>query len=210
MRDEYYGHSGNGQSHFQPDGLSEMSTSELLKELARHTRDLVKDEARLLKLELEAERRELGDVAGEGRGYLNEGRTRARHDLDLARAGLHRSADQAKRAAVPLASGGVLLHAGIYLALFTLVFVLDTFLPLWAAGLIVTVVALAVGWGLLSYGRREVKEIENPFNRVTDQLKEDRRWIGRNAVSLKERAIETLRDAKSTLKESISRRSQES
>jgi hypothetical protein len=201
---------GNGHGDvgsYADDNLDDMSTNEVVKELVRHTRELIKDEVRLIRLELEEDRRRLGDVGIEGRSYIDEARSRAQHDLHLAGADLRVAGRRTKKAAVSLGSGGVLLHAGIYLALFALVFVFATFLPLWAAATIVAVLTLCVGAGLLAKGKHELDEVENPFTRISHQIKEDGRWIGRTLAGLKARTAETLRDAKSTLKESVSRRS---
>jgi hypothetical protein len=188
---------------------SELSTAELIKELARHTKELVRDEVRLVKLELTEEQKQLKAVGGEGKTLVSDTSTRLRGELSAARADMHEATHRVKKAVVPMSVGGVLLHATLFLALFTLVFVIDLVLPLWAAALIVTVVTGLVGFILAKTGAREAKELtQNPFGRTTRLLKEDKRWIGTSLKGLKTRLAGTLRDAKSRVSESVSRRSQ--
>jgi uncharacterized membrane protein YqjE len=78
------------------------------------------------------------------------------------------------------AAGGVLAALGAVFLLHTIALALDVALPGWAAYLIVTVVALAVGATLLLITRRRLADWKSFVpERTIESLEENKRWIQR-------------------------------
>jgi len=78
------------------------------------------------------------------------------------------------------AAGGVMAALGAVFLLHTIALALDLALPGWAAYLIVTVTALAVGGTLLMITRRRLADWKSFVpERTLESLEENKRWIQR-------------------------------
>jgi uncharacterized membrane protein YqjE len=102
--------------------------------------------------------------------------TLVKQEIDLAKAELTLKGKQAGRGAGLLAGAAVvaLLAAGALTAL--LIIVLDEFLPLWAAALIVTVLWALVALVLANAGRAALKQATPPAPQTVETVKEDIQW----------------------------------
>src|SRR5687768_11150959 len=76
---------------------------------------------------------------------VENGKVLLKEEVRLAKAEIQHEAKRAGRAAGSIGAGGLLLHTGWLMFAAFLVMALDVVLPLWAAGLIVALVLLAVG-----------------------------------------------------------------
>lgn len=115
----------------------------------------------------------IGDLLGNVSHDLS---TLMRQELALAKAELKTEATKAGKGAGMLGGAG---FAGYMLAIFaslTLMFVLDLFMPLWAAALIVAVLYGVVGFVLYSKGRKELKKVDPTPRQTVETLKEDVQW----------------------------------
>lgn len=102
--------------------------------------------------------------------------TLMRQEFELAKAELTAEAKKAGAGAGMLGGAG---FAGYLAAIFgslTLMFLLDLFLPLWAAALIVTVLYAVVGAVLYSKGRTKLKTVDPKPRQTVETLKEDVQW----------------------------------
>ncbi|MDP9436063.1 MAG: phage holin family protein [Actinomycetota bacterium] len=102
--------------------------------------------------------------------------TLMRQEFELAKAEVTAEAKKAGAGAGMLGGAG---FAGYMAAIFgslTLMFLLDLFLPLWAAALIVTVLYAIVGYVLYSKGRSTLKTVDPKPRQTVETLKEDVQW----------------------------------
>jgi hypothetical protein len=103
--------------------------------------------------------------------------------------------------AKPMAIGGVLLHAALFLLLGALALGLGTLMPLWVATLLVGVMVAAAG-GLLAWqGARNAKTIgQAPLVRTKREITEDRTWMNETRAALAAK----IRNAKLALSGDVS------
>lgn len=83
-----------------------------------------------------------------------------RQEIALAKAEATEKADQAKRGAIELATGGAVLTGGLLVLLAAAVLLVGLLVPYWASALIVGGVVTAIGAVLLGKGKSDV----NPKN----------------------------------------------
>jgi uncharacterized membrane protein YqjE len=88
--------------------------------------------------------------------------TLVRDEIALAKAELTEKGKHAGIGAGLFGGGGVLALYGLGTLITTLIVVLDLFLPLWLAALIVTVVLFAVAGVLALLGKKQVKQAAPP------------------------------------------------
>ena len=68
-------------------------------------------------------------------------------------------------------------YAGLLAILAAIIVVLDTFLPLWLAALLVGLVVVAVGYFLIKKGLDALKREDLAPRQTMETLKEDGQWI---------------------------------
>ncbi len=103
--------------------------------------------------------------------------TLVRKELELARAELTEKGKQAGMGAGMFGGAGVFAVLTLGLLAATLIVALDTAVPLWLAGLIVTVVYGAVAGVLALVGRSKTQEAAPPVpEQAIESTKEDVRW----------------------------------
>jgi len=121
----------------------------------------------------EPRERPIGELVKDLAGQTS---TLVRQEIKLAQAELSTKGKLAGRGAGQLAGAAVagLLALGALTA--CLIAALDTFLPLWLAALIVTVLWAAVGAVLAARGRRELKQATPPVPQTVETVKEDIQW----------------------------------
>lgn len=125
--------------------------------------------------------RSVGSIVSE---FLDQARRLLRAELNLARAELREEMKKLQSAGAMVGAGAVMLLLGgiAFLALATIV--LNLFLPLWLAALIVTAVFLIVGGALASSGLKKFKQVHPP-EQTFQTLKEDGQWATRTFQSMK-------------------------
>ncbi len=100
-----------------------------------------------------------------------------RDEVELAKEELKQEGRKAGKAGAAFGGAAVAgLLAGVALVMF-LGFLLDTFLPTWAAFLIVTLVLGAVAAALGVQGRNKVQDIDPAPEQTIETLKEDAQWL---------------------------------
>lgn len=159
----------DGRLHRLP--VEEETSKDLVQELLAEGKHLVREEVRLMRLEVQA--------------LASEGRERLERDLATARAELKAEGTRAARAGAAIGVGGVLAQAALYLALFAAVFALDLAMPLWLAALLVAAVVGVPGAILLRGGVTRLKRVRLTPRRTVHQLKEDRQWMREKAHALR-------------------------
>ena len=98
-------------------------------------------------------------------------------EVDLAREEVRVEARKAAKAGGAFGGAAVVgLLTGVALVM-TLGFVLDVFLPAWAAFLIVTVVLGLVAAVLARQGRARLREVDPKPEKTMQTLKEDAQWL---------------------------------
>jgi len=103
--------------------------------------------------------------------------TLLRQEVELAREEMRVEARKATKAGGAFGGAAVVgLLTGVALVM-TLGFVLDTFMPAWAAFLIVTAVLALVAAVLALQGRARLREIDPKPEKTVQTLKEDAQWL---------------------------------
>jgi hypothetical protein len=153
------------------DGLERESTSDLVRDLVAEGRRLMREELKLVRLEMHA--------------IVDEGRERLERDVTSAKEELKAETQKAARAGGAIGAGGILAQAALYLLLFTTVAIFATFMPVWAAALIVTVVVGAVAAGLIFGGVKRLKDVHFTPTKTLHHLQEDKQWMREKAHALK-------------------------
>lgn len=156
---------------FRRERLENESTKELVREFVAEGRRLMREEARLIRLEAEA--------------LVDEGRERLDRDIASAKAEIKEEATKAAKAGGAVGAGGILAQAALYLGLFTLVFGLSTLMPAWVACLIVAVAVGCAGAFLIYGGLKRFKSVQLAPRRTLHNLEEDRQWMKDKARALK-------------------------
>lgn len=117
--------------------------------------------------------RSLGDIVSD---VANDLSTLVRQELDLAKTEAKQEATRAGKGAGMLAGAAV---AGLLLLMFlsaALMYVLDNWMPVEFAALIVAAVWLAVALVLATAGRKALKSANPQLPQTQRSLKEDARW----------------------------------
>ncbi len=115
----------------------------------------------------------VGQLVGQ---VTNDLSTLMRQEFALAKAELTEEAKKAGKGAGALGAAGYLGHLTAVFASLTLMFVLDTFLPIWAAALLVTVLYGAIAFVLFSTGKKKLKTVDPTPRQTVETLKEDVAW----------------------------------
>lgn len=178
------------------ESLEERSTADLVKELGHHGRLLIEGEARRLVAELKHELGHARELGAEGRAALDGATARVNRGLAALKDDVREQARGMTKAVKPVAAGGTLLHAGLYLFLATAVMALGHVMPLWAAALLVGVIVTAAGALLLRSGVAEAKKVRGRgLARTHREISEDRKWM----IATKDELAARAREAKTAL-----------
>jgi tetrahydromethanopterin S-methyltransferase subunit C len=117
--------------------------------------------------------RSLGDLFST---LANQTSTLVRKEVELARTEMTQKVTSLGRDAGMIGAGAV-LGLGAYGALIaTLIVVLDLWLPLWAAALIVTVVLAIIAFVLVQMGINAIKRIDPTPRQTIKTLQDDVAW----------------------------------
>jgi len=123
--------------------------------------------------------RSLGALVNEA---AEESARLARQELDLARAELHESAAAAGLGLAGISIAAFAAAMGALFVALAAMFGIATWLPLWAAALIVGAVAFA-GAGFAAVIAKSSTEAVHLPNRTAQTLKEDAKWLSRASSS---------------------------
>lgn len=115
----------------------------------------------------------VGELVGQVTSDLS---TLMRQEFELAKAEMTAEAKKAGKGAGMLGAAGFMGYLAAIFASLTLMFLLDLFLPLWAAALIVTVLYGVVGYVLYSKGRKKIQTVDPKPRQTVETLKEDVQW----------------------------------
>ena len=117
--------------------------------------------------------RSLGEIVGDLSHDLT---TLVKQELDLARTELKAEAAKAGKGAGMLGGAGVAGLLALILGSFALAYLLDNWMPVELAFLIVTLLWAIVGAVLAARGRRELKNANPQLPETQQTLKEDAQW----------------------------------
>lgn len=118
--------------------------------------------------------RSLGDLFSE---LANETGTLVRQEISLAQAEVTEKAKAAGKQAGMLAIGGAIAYAATLVIIAGLVLLLATFIPAWAAALIVGTAVGFAGYLMIARALEALKETEMTPAETVKTLKEDARWL---------------------------------
>ena len=102
--------------------------------------------------------------------------TLVRQEIKLAQAEVTEKGKLAGKGAGMLVAAGVVALLGLGALTAFLIIVLDSFLPLWAAALIVTVLWLAIAAVLGMAGKNAIQKATPPAPQTVETVKEDIQW----------------------------------
>ena len=117
--------------------------------------------------------RSLGEIVGD---ISNDLTTLVKQELELARTELKAEATKAGKGAGMLGGAGVAGLLALILGSFALAYLLDNWMPVELAFLIVTLLWAIVGAVLAARGRKELKNAHPQLPKTQQTLKEDAAW----------------------------------
>ena len=120
-----------------------------------------------------ADGRSVGDIVGDIARDLS---TLVKQELDLAKTEVKLEATKAGKGAGLLGGAGVSGHMALLFVSLTLMFLLDMWMPLVLAALIVTAVWAGIAAALAAKGRKELKTVDPKLETTQRTLKEDVQW----------------------------------
>lgn len=118
--------------------------------------------------------RSLGQIVGD---LSNDLTTLVKQELELARTELKEEAAKAGKGAGMLGGAGVSGLLALILGSFALAYLLDNWMPVELAFLIVTILWAIVGAVLAARGRKELKNANPQLPETQQTLKEDAAWV---------------------------------
>lgn len=121
----------------------------------------------------DVEDRSVGDLIGEVTSDLSK---LMRQEVALAKAELKVEAAKAGKGAGMLGGAGVAGHMALVFLSLALMFLLDSFMPIGWAALIVAVLWLIAAAVLASIGRKALKSVNPVPEQTVETLKEDVQW----------------------------------
>ena len=107
----------------------------------------------------------------------NETGTLVSQELSLFKAELQQKLAQAGMGAGALAAGGIIAFSGWLALLAAAILGLSHALPPWLSALIIGIVVVAIGAGLLFYGKSRLSADALVPKRTLNSLREDQAWI---------------------------------
>ena len=114
--------------------------------------------------------RSLGQVISDLLGDIS---TLFRQEVQLAKAEMSQKASRAAKDAVGVIIGAVVALLGVIVLIWSLIYGLALYMPLWLAALIVGGVLTLIGAIVLMNGIKDIKDIEPAPKRTVKTLKED-------------------------------------
>jgi len=117
--------------------------------------------------------RPIGELVKELAGQTS---TLVRQEIQLAQAEISAKGKRAGRGTGMLAGSGVVALLGLGALTAFLIIVLDSFLPLWLAALIVTLLWLAIAAVLALAGKKAIQNATPPAPQTVETVKEDIQW----------------------------------
>jgi uncharacterized membrane protein YqjE len=122
----------------------------------------------------DVEEESVGSLVGRLTGDLSK---LIRQELDLAKAELREEGKKAGKAAGLLGGAGLAGLLTLIMLSLTLMYILDTKLPLPWAAFIVTLLWAIVGAVLFMMGRKKMAEVNPKPEQTVQSLKEDKQWV---------------------------------
>jgi len=103
--------------------------------------------------------------------------TLVRQEVQLAKTEMTQKATKAGRDIGYIAAGAGVAYVGLIVLAFAVVYILNLFLPLWAAALIVGLVIAGIGYMLVQRGLTELRRVDLTPQQTIETLKEDTEWV---------------------------------
>lgn len=119
------------------------------------------------------DQRSMGDIVGD---IAKDVSNLVRQEMDLAKTEMKQEATKAGKGAGMLGGAGVAGHMALLFLTLTLVFLLDNWMPIELAALILTAVWGIVAAVLAARGRNELKQVDPKLETTQRTLKEDVQW----------------------------------
>jgi predicted phage tail protein len=119
------------------------------------------------------EDRSLGELLGD---LARETGLLVRNEVALAKAEMSQKASHVGRHAGIIGAGGALAYAGLLAIVAGIIVLLDTWLPLWGAALLVGIILAAIGGAMAMNGVNGLKKENFAPEQTIETLKEDVEW----------------------------------
>lgn len=124
-------------------------------------------------MELQRDNRSLGELFST---LASQTSTLVRQEVDLAKTELTQKATRAGREAAMIGLGGALALGGYLALVATLIIVLDLFMPLWLAALVVGLVLAGIGYAIIQQGLKGLRRVDPAPRQTIATLKDDIAW----------------------------------
>jgi ABC-type siderophore export system fused ATPase/permease subunit len=103
--------------------------------------------------------------------------TMFRDELALAKAEMSVKIKQEIRDVAMVAIGGIIIYAGLFFLLGSVVAALWLVMPLWLSSLLVGIVTMLAGYLMIQKGKKEMQEREMKPTETIETVKESKEWI---------------------------------
>lgn len=124
-------------------------------------------------MELQRDNRSLGELFST---LANQTSTLVRQEVDLAKTELTQKATRAGREAGMIGAGAVLALGGYLALVATLIIVLDMFMPLWLAALVVGLLFAGIGFIIIQQGLKGLRQLDPAPRQTIATIKDDIAW----------------------------------
>jgi len=125
-------------------------------------------------MQIERDERSLGNLFSQ---LASETGTLVRQEIALAQAEISAKASKVGKNIGFLAIGGAVGYAALLAILAGVVIGLSSFIPAWAAALLVGAIVGGVAFALISSALAELKETELAPEETVESIKEDAQWL---------------------------------
>jgi len=112
----------------------------------------------------------IGDLVGDVQDLI-------RGEVNLAKQEVKEEAKAAGMGIGLMVGAGVLAFVGLFFIGLTLTYVLDAFIPSWAAALIVAALFLIAAFVLFNMGKGRLQHVDPVPRQTVESIKEDAEWV---------------------------------
>jgi nitrate/nitrite transporter NarK len=116
---------------------------------------------------------------------MTEIRKLMKQEVALLRTELAEKLKRFARDAAALGAGGVVLHTAFLALVATIILGIATFMPLWLAALLMTIVLAIAGVALVQKGRKDLQQMQLVPEKSSESMKETVRWVKSEAKAVK-------------------------
>lgn len=118
--------------------------------------------------------RPIGELVSE---LTHELQTLFQQEMELFRTEILEKMEKVVKDAAAIGVGVIILYSGFLVLLAAMVLGVATFMPAWAAALLVAIAFIVIGFALVQKGRKDLTQMAMKPEQTTESLKEAAKWV---------------------------------